>query len=113
MARLETIGRENWKDFVNLPVSVLILGKTDCPACKVWTEELSEFLEKDEEFSEIRFGKIELDRPGLIDFKRTNPWLSQLDDLPYNVIYKSGDKFKEFLGRGIERLTNRLRRAVS
>ena len=112
MSRLEAIGRENWEEFVNLPLSVLMLGKTDCPACKQWTEELNAFLDSDEEFSDIRFGKIELDRPGLIDFKRANPWLSELDDLPYNVIYKDGDKFKEFLGGGVDRLSNRLRKAV-
>ena len=111
MSRLEAVGRENWKELVNLSLSVLILGRTDCPACKAWTEELVDFLAADKEFAAIRFGKIELDRPGLIDFKRANPWLCELDDLPYNVIYQSGDRFNAFLADGIDLLTKRLRKA--
>jgi hypothetical protein len=109
-SRLETIGRDNWKDFLQSPTAVLMLGKTDCPACKAWTEELQSFLAQDQDWNDVRFGKMELDRGGLSEFKKANPWLRELDDLPYNVIYVNGERTKSFLGSGVERLVNRLRR---
>jgi len=89
-----------------------MLGKTDCPACLAWTEELKKFLADDQRFTAVRFGKLELDRPGFGAFKKENPWIVDLHDLPYNVVYVAGEKKKEFLGSGIERLVNRLQRLV-
>jgi hypothetical protein len=107
--RLEAIDATNWRGFVASPLAVLVLGKTDCPNCARWTEELGTFLEADREFADVRFGKMLLDRPGLGDFKRANPWLADLDVLPYTLLYRGGEKAKEFAGGGIERLVNRLR----
>ena len=95
------------------PTAVLMLGKTDCAACKEWSEELSAFLENDEAFTDVRFGKIFLDTPGLVSFKRANPWLAEVDNLPTTVIYKGGERAKTFAGGGIDRLTNRLGRLAS
>ena len=61
----------------------------------------------------MRFGKIFLDKPGLVSFKRANPWLAEVDVLPFNIIYKNGNKEKTFAGKGVERLTNRLERITS
>jgi hypothetical protein len=109
MSRLETLDRASWRDFLAAPTAVLMLGKTDCQACAAWTEELTSFLAGDQEFGDVRFGKIFLDQGGLADFKRENPWIAQLDVLPYNVVYVAGERKKEFAGSGIERLVNRLR----
>ena len=109
MASLEAVDNKNWREFVASPRSVLMLGKSDCAACASWTEELEAFLASDEEWKDVRFGKILLDRPGLIDFKRANPWIAELDVLPFNQIYASGERGKSFAGGGIERLVNRLR----
>ncbi|MFT6398616.1 MAG: hypothetical protein ACJAYU_003376 [Bradymonadia bacterium] len=68
------------------PLSILIVGKTDCQSCKTWAAELIAFLKSDEEFAEVRFGKIEIDIPGLVSFKRANPWVSELSDLLYASI---------------------------
>jgi hypothetical protein len=111
-ARLEAIDGRSWEAFVAAPAAVLMLGKSDCEACKAWTAELEGFLAKDDRFSQVRFGKVLLDTPGLASFKRANPWLAGLDSLPFNVIYVKGERVKEFAGGGIERLVNRLERAL-
>ena len=63
-------------------------------------------------WSSVRFGKIELDRGGLGAFKKENPWLAEIKDLPFTLVYVDGEKKKEFLGSGIERLVNRMRRVI-
>lgn len=113
MAELEVLGPDSWRDFVAAPVAVLVLGKSDCEACSRWAEELGEFLADDEEFSDVRFGKLLLDQRGLIDFKKENPWIAGLDVLPFNQIYVSGECSKSFAGGGIDRLVKRLRRLRS
>ncbi len=110
MSQLEILERDSWRDFLAAPTAVLMLGKTDCPACLAWTEELNQFLSDDERWQGTRFGKLELDRPGLGAFKKENPWISGLDDLPYTILYVAGEKKKEFLGGGIDRLINRMQR---
>lgn len=108
MSRLEAIGPDNWEEFLKAPLAVLMLSKSDCAACSAWTEELQTFLQTDEDFKDVRFGKMLLDQRGLTGFKRASPWLADLDVLPFNVIYKDGDKAKEFAGSGMTRLVNRL-----
>ena len=110
MSRLEALDGKTWEEFTQAPTAVLMLGKTDCGACKEWSEELTAFLEEDGQFADVRFGKIFLDTPGLVSFKRANPWLAEIDVLPTTVIYKNGERAKTFAGGGIERLTNRLGR---
>ena len=107
--RLEQIDGGNWRDFLQAPVAVLMLGKSDCAACKAWTEELEQFLEADTEWKDVRFGKMILDKGGLFEFKRATPWLAGLDTLPFNQIYVGGREWKSFAGSGVERLVSRLR----
>jgi hypothetical protein len=107
--RLEAIDGTNWRDFVASPKAVLMLGKSDCDACGQWTVELERFLETDQEWKDVRFGKMLLDQRGLIDFKKANTWLAELDELPFNQIYVNGERSKSFAGGGVERLVNRLR----
>ncbi|MCL4684366.1 hypothetical protein KJ059_06385 [Myxococcota bacterium] len=111
-ARLETIDARNWESFVAAPAAVLMLGKSDCEACRAWTEELSTWLDEDQTFRHVRFGKLLLDSPGLVSFKRANPWISELDALPFNLVYVGGERVKQFAGSGVERLVSRLERTV-
>ena len=97
-------------EFMSSPLVVLVLSKRDCAACADWTVELEDFLSKDEEWTDFRFGKLFLDQRGLIDFKRANPWLAEVDNLPFNSLFKDGSYVKGFPGSGVTRLTNRLRR---
>lgn len=110
--RLEILDRTSWEAFLASPRAVLMLGKTDCAACTQWTEELAAFLASDDEFGDVRFGKLLLDQPGLVAFKRAHDWVAGVSDLPYNVIFVDGERAKEFAGGGVERLTNRLRRVL-
>jgi len=109
MARLETVDGGNWREFVAAPVAVLVIGKSDCPACAAWSEELEGFLAADKDWTHVRFGKMLLDKGGLIDFKRASPWLADVDELPFNQIYLKGERSKAFPGGGSERLVSRLR----
>jgi hypothetical protein len=90
-----------------------MLGKSDCDHCNEFTEELHTFLAADQTYADIRFGKILLDRGGLATFKRANPWLAEVDVLPYTLIYRGGEKVAEFAGGGIARLESRLQRVRS
>lgn len=110
MSRFEQLDAKNWEEFVASPTAVLVLGKTDCAACKEWSEELESFLEQADAYPDVRFGKLVIDKPGLVNFKRANPWLAEVDVLPFNVVYQGGEKKKTFAGGGLERLTNRLDR---
>ena len=107
--RLETLAGDAWRGLVAAPVAVLTIGKRDCEACARWSEELERFLATDREWTETRFGKIVLDAGGLADFKRANPWLAAVDDLPFTRIYVGGEAVRSFAGGGLERLLGRLR----
>jgi hypothetical protein len=108
MARLETIDGTNWREFLAAPRAVLILAKTTCAHCAAWSEELTSFLDRDARYADVRFGKMYLDKPGLIDFKRGNPWLAEVDDLPFNLLYEHGERRKSWPGGGVPRLVERL-----
>jgi hypothetical protein len=110
MDRLETIDGSNWEAFLQAPWAVLMLGKTDCEHCSAYTDELHGFLGADMAHRDVRFGKMLLDRGGLASFKRANPWLADVDVLPYTLIYSGGTKVAEFAGGGVERLQARLQR---
>jgi hypothetical protein len=115
MPEFETIGPDNWKDFVEAkPAAMLVIGKHDCDHCNSWSAELVEFLagEGAAPFKEVRFGKIDLKQRGLIEFRKATPFLKDLDVLPYNVIYVNGEPAKQFAGAGVERMTNRLKRVL-
>lgn len=110
MAQLEEIGPDNWKEFLESDLAVLMIGKSTCEACKTWGGELSEWLATEEAPDDVRFGKLLLDQRGLIEFKKASPWLAELDVLPFNVVYVKGEKTKDFAGGGLDRLKARLER---
>lgn len=111
--RLEAIDGSTWQAFVASPLAVLMLGKSDCEACAQWTDELRAHLAGDDRWRDVRFGKLLLDKPGLVSFKRAHPWLAEVDTLPFNVIYVNGEPVKRFAGGGVDRLTARLERLVA
>ena len=111
--RLELLDGTTWEPFVKAPWSVLMLGKSDCDHCTEYTEALHAFLDGDTRYGDVRFGKILLDRGGLVSFKRANPWIADVDVLPYTLIYRAGEKIAEFAGGGVSRLESRLERVRS
>jgi len=112
-SRLEILDRETWPDFLSATAAVLILGKSDCESCAAWTLEVESFLRDDTEWTNVRFGTIDLDRGGLSAFKKANTWLADVTDLPFTIVYVDGDRKKDFLGSGIQRLINRMRRVIN
>ena len=110
--RLESIDGKNWEEFVAAPAAVLMLGKTDCGNCRVWAEELTELLADGSRWPGVRFGKMLIDTRGLIGFKKASPWLAEVDDLPFNVIYVEGERVKSWAGGGGDRLAKRLARVL-
>lgn len=109
MNRLEMLEGDAWQQLVAAPAAVLVLAKTTCEACRAWSEELTRFLETDQRWAHVRFGKIYLDTGGLASFKRAaKDWLASVEDLPCNVLYVDGQKVKAWPGGGVERLVTRL-----
>lgn len=112
MTKLERIDGASWEEFLNAPTSVLILSKNDCQACVDWTEELNEWFASGKAPTEVRFGKIMLDDPGMARFKIAQPWISRVDILPFNTIFVNGERVKEWAGGTVSRLQNRLGRLM-
>jgi len=111
VSRLETLGPSTWQEFVGASRAVLVLGKSDCDNCARWAAELGEWLGHGEPWPSVRFGKLMLDTPGLVAFKRANPWVAELEMLPHTVVYRGGEIVKQFAGGGVERLETRLQSA--
>jgi hypothetical protein len=107
---LEELGPKTWEEFLASPRAVLVLGKTGCEACARWSQELAEWLDDPARWPDVRFGKLMLDTPGLIAFKRANPWVASIEMLPHTIVYKNKEKAKEFAGGGVDRLETRLHR---
>jgi hypothetical protein len=108
MSELTILERDTWEEFLQSPLAVLVLAKTDCEHCTRWSEELTAFLAADEGYPGVRFGKLYLDKPGLFTFKKAHPWIAEVDVLPFTAIFKAGERVKTFAGGGIDRLTARL-----
>ena len=100
---IEKIDGTNWQDFVGSGTTYLMLGKSDCDACNAWTAELQQLLEDPARWPHVRFGKLLLDHAGLVSFKRANPWVAELEVLPFNVLYRNGEKVGEgeFFGKRV------------
>jgi hypothetical protein len=45
-------------------------------------------------------------------FKIAQPWVSEVDILPYNAIYINGERVKDWAGGKLSRLQNRLERVL-
>lgn len=59
--RLEAVTGDNWREFIGSDRAVLVLGKSDCGNCATWSAELGEWLASDEDWKDVRFGKMTLD----------------------------------------------------
>ena len=110
LPELELLERSTWEDCISAPIAVLMLGKNDCAACATWTEDLSAYLASEDAPADVRFGKLLLDTPGLGRFKLVQPWVAEVDVLPFNAIFVNGERVKEWAGGNIDRLVNRLKR---
>jgi hypothetical protein len=80
---------------INAPRGALILAKDGCGSCAAYEAEIKSLQERDV-LGGLVVGKLMLTQPGSRAFKRSNPWLGTLEDLPYTVLYASGEKVDEF-----------------
>jgi len=73
----------------------LVLAKEDCDNCAAYEAEIRRLNEQGQ-LGDLVVGKLVLTRPGCRRFKRANPWLSEVDFLPYTLLYASGEKVDAF-----------------
>jgi hypothetical protein len=73
----------------------LVLAKDDCDNCAAYEAEIRR-LQDQGLLGDLAVGKIMLTRPGCREFKRANPWLRDVADLPYTLLFASGQKVDEF-----------------
>ena len=81
-----------------------------CEHCTIYSDDLHRFPDSGSAPGDVGFGKMLLDRGGLVGFQRANPWLADLDVLPYTLVYRQGVKVAEFAGGDVPRLQARLAR---
>ena len=74
---------------------VLVLAKDDCDNCASYEAQIRR-LQQQGQLGDLVVGKIVLTQPGCRGFKRANPWLSEVDFLPYTLLYASGERVDEF-----------------
>jgi len=112
MTELELLDQKSWEEFLSAPIAVLILSKNDCQACVEWAEELNTWFGSDTVPENVRFGKILLDTPGMGGFKLAQPWVSEIDILPFNAIFINGERVQEWAGGKLSRLQDQLERLL-
>ena len=101
---MEVLTGNNWKEFFKAPLVVLILGRKDCKACEKWNEKLATY----EIPNGLRIGKILLDSPGFGRFKIEHEWVSNVDMLPFNVIFLDGEMKTSWAGSSLKKLQKKL-----
>jgi hypothetical protein len=89
------VNDETVESVIAAPRGALILAKDGCGSCAQYEAEIQR-LEDRELLGDLVVGKLMLTQPGSRAFKRSNPWLSTLEDLPYTVLYASGEKVDGF-----------------
>jgi hypothetical protein len=77
------------------PHGALVLAKDDCDNCAAYEEQIRR-LQDQQLLGDLVVGKLMLTQPGSRAFKKANPWLSDVDFLPYTLLYSSGEKVDEF-----------------
>ena len=108
MSKILTLTGNNWTEFLQSEISVLILERNSCTNCEEWSKEINSSNVPEL----VRFGKLNLDDTGLGRIKISNPWIAEVDILPYNAIFINGELKKHWAGGGINRLQSRLNRFV-
>lgn len=112
MTIIEQLDADSWESFLSAPLAVLILSKTECSSCISLIEELNIWISTGTVPLNVRFGKILLDTPGMGAFKLAQPWVSEIDILPFNAIFINGEHVQEWAGGNLSRLQNQLERLL-
>ncbi len=104
-----SVSDENVTLVTDSDLGVLILAEEGCGACAGYSEEIQS-LEVGGRLEGVVMGKMVLDRPGSSRFKRANPWLRDVEALPYTLVYGGGHKVDEFAASRGSYLLERLAR---
>ena len=104
---------ENYEAFLKSGVRLLVLTLPDCPNCLDWTGQLGEFLASDEDWNQVRFGKIDLESENTKKFRSASEWLEFVEGVPFNVVYLEGEPKASFFGAGVARMVKRLERVCA
>jgi hypothetical protein len=64
--RIEERDAGTLEEFLSARSAVLTLATTTCENCALWTTELGAARDTGDVFPDTRFGKLSLDRPGLV-----------------------------------------------
>jgi hypothetical protein len=80
---------------VGAPRGALVLAKDDCENCAAYEAEIRRLQERGV-LGDLVVGKLVLTQRGCRRFKRENPWLTDVDFLPYTLLYAGGEKVDEF-----------------
>lgn len=110
-----TVSDDNLDEVRRADLGVLILTKSDCGYCESYQSEVAA-LRREGKLPNLVVGKMVLDRPGSVRFKRDNPWLAKLDYLPHTLIYRRGEQVDDFSaskGSYLRERVEDLRRSVS
>ncbi len=87
---------QNLGEVVEAERAVLVLTKTGCGHCAAYQAEIEALLERGAMGGTV-IGKMPLNQRGVIrDFKRNNPWLADLEFLPYTLLYSKGQRVDDF-----------------
>ena len=112
MATLELLDEETWEPFINAPISVLILSKDDCKGCSQLSDELGVWFSTEHVPSNIRYGKIMLDHPGMGRFKITHHWVSNIDIMPFIALFVDGERVSEWSGGNLSLFQRQIRQVL-
>ncbi len=106
--KVKTVDDGNWREFLDAPLAILTLSVSTCPACAAWSDELEDWLAEEPRWLDAMFGRVILDSPSVVDFKRENEWLDEIPGLPFTAIFVAGEPRTSLAGGGARRLERRL-----
>lgn len=93
--------------FFAADLAVLVVTLTTCDACAVYEADVLDHW-PGTGMGEVALAKLVLDGPGLSRFQQENPWLAELDFLPYTLLYVRGVAVEEFATSHATYLLDRL-----
>ena len=94
------ITSDNWNEIISSPLSIVTFTKDDCQNCKKWIEKII----SSNAIRNITFAVINLSQKGLGKIKIENPWISQIDILPFIVLFADGELHENWSGGNEDRL---------
>jgi len=83
-----------------------MFSKKDCEQC----EQLESEINRSENSYSIGKCKVVLSDSGLADLKMEHNWISNIDVLPFNVIFSEGKMLDSWSGSSIERFNLKLKK---